>query len=75
MTIRTFIFCDICNPQCVRSIEFRRAPRNSERGGRRISDGRSWFEGSLSNAASQGWLITDTNHICPACRSLHPSER
>jgi len=74
MTIRTFIFCDICNPQCVRSIEFRRAPRDGERSGRRISDGRAWFEGSVNLAVSQGWLITENSHICPACRTLHRSE-
>ena len=69
MSIRTFIFCDICNPQALRSIEFRRSPREEDRNGRRLSDGRAWLEGSLSNALEQGW-ITNANrqHICPVCQ-------
>jgi hypothetical protein len=69
MTIRQFIFCDICNPQAVRSIEFRRAPRKDERTGRRISDGRAWFEGELKVAIDQGWTLTLAGqHICPSCK-------
>jgi hypothetical protein len=44
MAIRTFIFCDICNAQALRSIEFRRTTRDDTRSGRRISDGRAWLE-------------------------------
>jgi len=68
MSIRTFIFCDICNPQGLRSVEFRRRPRK-ERTGRRLSDGRSWIEGgSASVAVENGWSINrDGKHICPAC--------
>lgn len=68
MSIRKFIFCDICNPQGLRSIEFRRAPRISERNGRRLSDGRSWFDGDLSAAIKAGWVLTpDGQHVCPVC--------
>ncbi|NOT12634.1 MAG: hypothetical protein HOP23_12495 [Methylococcaceae bacterium] len=71
MSIRTFIFCDICNPQALRTIEFRRSSRINERSGRRISDGRSWFEGELSDAISNGWSCTDEDqHLCPACQQL-----
>lgn len=53
----------------MRPIEFRRAPRPNERGGRRISDGRSWIEGELSNALANGWLHTaDGRDICPICQ-------
>lgn len=71
MSIRTFIFCDICNPQGLRSVEFRRTPREDGRGGRRISDGRAWFEGNLSKAIENGWT-SDLNgqHICPACQNI-----
>ena len=70
MSIRTFIFCDICNPQALRSIEFRRGPREKERNGRRLSDGRAWFEGDLSNALEQDWITNaDGQHICPACKT------
>ncbi|MBS3954973.1 MAG: hypothetical protein KGZ88_18620 [Methylomicrobium sp.] len=69
MSIRKFIFCDICNPQGLRSIEFRRSTRIDERNGRRISDGRAWFEGDVINAVENGWQITpEGSHICPACQ-------
>jgi len=68
MSIRTFIFCDICNPQGLRSIEFRRRPRD-KRTGRRLSDGRSWAEGGISAAVESGWSINlDGQHICPECK-------
>jgi hypothetical protein len=77
MSIRTIIFCDICNPQGLRSIEFRRAPRDNERSGRRISDGRSWYEGSIYEAtASAGWVISEEGeHICPDCQESHASSK
>jgi len=70
MSIRTFIFCDMCNPQGLRSVEFRRRPRD-ERAGRRLSDGRSWIEGSsISVAAESGWSMNvDGKHICPVCKA------
>ncbi len=74
MSIRKFIFCDICNPQGLRSIEFRRAPRFEDRTGRRISDGRAWFEGEFGLAVTQaGWSQTaDGLHVCPGCLQSHP---
>lgn len=70
MSIRKIIFCDICNPQGMRPIEYRRAPRPNERGGRRISDGRAWIEGEIDTAISNGWLCThDGKHICPFCQA------
>jgi hypothetical protein len=73
MSIRTIIFCDICNPQGLRSIEFRRAPRKDERNGRRISDGRACYQGSIYEAmASAGWIINEEGeHICPGCKESH----
>ncbi|MDO8842980.1 MAG: hypothetical protein Q7U98_13550 [Methylicorpusculum sp.] len=69
MSIRKFIFCDICNPQGLRSIEFRRSTRIDERNGRRISDGRAWFEGDVGSALKNGWQVTpEGTHICPACQ-------
>jgi len=70
MTIRKIIFCDICNPRGLRSVEFRRAPRENERTGRRICDGRSWIEADIVDAVKSGWLCTpDGQHICPACQA------
>jgi len=70
MSIRSFIFCDICNPQGLRSIEFRRSPREGDREGRRLSDGRAWFDGDLSAALNSGWKYTkDGQHICPTCQN------
>ncbi len=72
MTIRTFIFCDICNPQALRSVEFRRSPRENERNGRRLSDGRAWFDGELSQAVYNGWSIdNEGQHICPTCQKIN----
>jgi len=74
MSIRTFIFCDICNPQALRHIEFRRSPREKERNGRRLCDGRAWFDGDLSNALEQEWSTnTDGQHICPNCKKYNHS--
>lgn len=71
MSIRSFVFCDICNPQGIRTIEFRRAPRKEDiRNGRRICDGRFWFEGNLSAAVQNGWITTEKGkHICPSCKA------
>jgi hypothetical protein len=72
MSIRKIIFCDVCNPQGMRPIEFRRAPRANERGGRRICDGRAWIECELNNAIANGWLCTaDGRHICPSCQKIN----
>lgn len=67
MARRSFIFCDICNPLALRDIEMRRA--SGRHGlGRRLSDGRVWFDGSDAEAAAAGWLATeDGQHVCPAC--------
>jgi len=71
MSIRTFIFCDICNQQGLRSIEFRRSPRENDRNGRRLCDGRAWFEGDLSAAIKNGWVISnDGQHLCPVCQHI-----
>ncbi|MCX7100171.1 MAG: hypothetical protein NTX38_01415 [Methylobacter sp.] len=71
MSIRKFIFCDICNPQGIRSIELRRAPRENQRTGRRLGDGRAWIEGDLNNAVKNRWLCTsDGRHVCPECRAI-----
>ncbi len=75
MSIRTFIFCDICNPQGIRTIEFRRSPREDERNGRRLCDARFWIEGSLINAIESGWTNTPTGqHICPSCKKNHSDD-
>lgn len=97
MATRTFIFCDICNPDGIRIVNPRFTQENihqetthdgkkytsanydsayenrslqdrREYDGRRITDGRSWYEGSLTDAIAQGWrtLGSDTI-ICPKC--------
>lgn len=76
MSIRRFIFCDICNPKTIRQIEERRHSRRDDPAmGRRVSDGRAWFDGSEEEALEAGWLIEEDTgrHICPHCqkRGLH----
>lgn len=69
MSIRSFVFCDICNPEGRRHVEERRGPRDEAQStGRRIGDGRAWFEGSLEEACQSGWVITaQGKHVCARC--------
>lgn len=73
MSVRTFVFCDICNAKAVRNLEERRNPNRGggkDTHGRRISDGRAWFEGSAKEAVKCGWHIhADGRHICPRCHN------
>lgn len=71
MAIRTFLFCDTCNPQATRSVEQRRDSWRGDKGGRRLSDNRAWIEGSIEEAVREhGWHETpDGHHICPACQA------
>ncbi len=71
--LRVILFCDICNSQGIRYIEQQRNSERGDVGGRRITDGRAWYEGSLVEAEQEGWLITESQHICPHCREKHPS--
>jgi hypothetical protein len=73
MAIRTFIFCDICNPRGIRTPETRQgAHRDSELRGRRVSDSRAWFEGEITDAIASGWLFDPQGrHVCPGCQQSH----
>ena len=74
MTIRNFVFCDVCNPQAFRSVETRRNTTRKTSAGRRISDGRSWLEGTEKDAIASGWILDGQGrHVCERCvtRSLH----
>ena len=75
MAVRTFVFCDICNPMAIRILD-RRAGTERQRSGRRITDGRSWYEGYTSDAIDgHGWNRTNEGrHVCPDCseRGLCP---
>ncbi len=66
--LRVIIFCDTCNPQGIRYIEQKRSSQRGDVDGRRITDGRSWYEGSLEEALELGWVETDGKHICPRCQ-------
>ena len=69
MTVRTFLFCDICNPYGTRNVELRRDMTRSDKEGRRISDDRAWFEGDEVEAVATGWrVLADGRHICPRCK-------
>jgi len=74
VTIRTFVFCDACNPQATRYVEQRRSASRGDHGGcggrrgRRATDGRAWFEGAVHDAEQAGWRVTrEGRHLCPAC--------
>jgi hypothetical protein len=62
------MFCDVCNQQGIRYIEQKRSTQRGDTGGRRITDGRAWFEGSLEEAIKAGWLHDNGRHICPKCQ-------
>ncbi|MFT4993383.1 MAG: hypothetical protein ACI965_000402 [Paraglaciecola sp.] len=66
--LRTFIFCDRCNLQGLRYIEQNRSSQRGDEGGRRVTDGRSWYGGSVQEALEVGWMCDDDQHICPPCQ-------
>lgn len=67
--LRIIVFCDTCNPQGIRYIEQQRNSERGDEGGRRITDGRAWYEGSLTEAGQIGWIIDGDKHICPKCEA------
>lgn len=81
MSVRTFIFCDACNPLGIRTINnrrsnFERRDINNKRNtdgrrkidGRRNSDGRAWYEGTLESGIEHGWVINNGEFVvCPSC--------
>ncbi|MBF0470358.1 MAG: hypothetical protein HQL48_03185 [Gammaproteobacteria bacterium] len=72
MAIRSFLFCDICNPDAIRVPDYRRNEKRNSRSGRRFTDGRKWVEASREVAATEhGWFY-DSNQrdICPACQPI-----
>ena len=73
MTIRTFIFCDICNQRGIRTPEMRQGShRDSEHRGRRVTDSRAWYEGEVKDAIAAGWQIDlQGRHVCPRCHQAH----
>lgn len=77
MSTRTFVFCDICNPEALRNVEQRRHPKRGDRDGRRITDGRAWIESDVESAIQQhGWLLTTGGaHICPHCVEMAQQTR
>ena len=69
MSIRTFLFCDVCNPRGIRTPEHRRDMQRRETSGRRLSDARSWFEGDAEQAVNENnWVALDSGlYVCPSC--------
>lgn len=72
--LRVIIFCDVCNQQGIRYIEQQRNSQRGDAGGRRITDGRAWYEGTVEEAEELGWLIDGDQHICPKCKVRHTSD-
>jgi len=67
--LRVIVFCDVCNPQGIRYIEQQHNSEGGDEDGRRITAGRAWYEGSLTEAEQTGWVIDDDKHICPKCEA------
>ncbi len=76
MSIRSFMFCDVCNPKGVRCLEMRRNKHRGHGTRRRWSDGRAWIETTLEVAvAEHGWVVTTQNAcVCPDCYAKLRSE-
>lgn len=73
MSVKTYTFCDICNPHAFIAIDRREHPRDAETG-RRAGDECSWFEGRPEDSAEEGWIVTSRGkHVCPKC-FLHHKE-
>jgi len=71
MSVKTFTFCDICNPDCHIPLD-RRESKRDENSGRRAGDECSWFEGVPDDSAEEGWILTSRGkHICPRCFVQH----
>lgn len=71
MSVKTFTFCDLCNPHCI-VITDRRDSARDENSGRRHHDGCSWFEGFPEDSSEHGWIITSKGkHVCPRCYIHH----
>jgi hypothetical protein len=72
VSVRTFVFCDVCNSQGLRCVEQRRGLHRVQGAGRRITDDRAWLEGDLTAALDHGWRVTpDGRHLCPRCATRH----
>ena len=69
MSIRTFLFCDVCNPKGIRCPEQRRDMRRRDTNGRRATDARSWYEGDPALAVEEDhWVAMDGgSYLCPGC--------
>lgn len=66
MGVRTFIYCDYCNPNAIRFVD-RRPPERAFVGGRRNSDSRSFIDGDDADALAAGWKVVMGRHFCPRC--------
>jgi len=66
MSVRQFVFCDICNVSGIRQVEERRSHLRS--GGRRRIDDRAWVEGCRKTSVEQGWVTTARGQdVCVRC--------
>ncbi|MGE0371060.1 MAG: hypothetical protein AB7Q01_04140 [Gammaproteobacteria bacterium] len=73
MSLKTFVFCDLCNPLCIHQVDRRdQAREGGAAAGRRFTDNYSWIEGEPDEIAEFGWIMTSNNkHICPRCYAKH----
>lgn len=66
MSARTFIFCDVCNKQAIRTISNTSSVKGQPV--RRNSDSRAWFEGTVDESLRHGWYVTAAKeNVCPKC--------
>jgi len=66
MSVRQFVFCDVCNTTGIRQVEERRSHLRA--GGRRRNDDRAWVEGCRDAAGEQGWVVdVQDRDVCDRC--------
>lgn len=71
MTTKTITFCDVCNGQCIVTLD-RRSSERPDSVARREGDYLGWIEGEGESIHASGWLITKRKkHICPRCYVQH----
>lgn len=77
MGLRSFLFCDVCNPLAIRIPEQRRDNKKGRSHGRRWTDGRAWIEHDAGTAMEEfDWRQTDEGlHVCPQCWEQKDLER
>ena len=69
MSIKSIMFCDLCNQAGVRAVDRRISAEGSRLYGRRLHDGRSSVVYQPGDPMPEGWICDEAGqyHVCPLC--------